>query len=64
VTIVEMIFSLQWRVGVRWSGEGDLLWWCRFNASFLAREKMRRDEALSEDETEAESSSWFNGKEV
>jgi hypothetical protein len=32
VTMVEMIFSYQWRVGVGRSDEGGLLWWCGFNA--------------------------------
>jgi hypothetical protein len=51
-------------VGVRRSGEGRLLWWCGFNASISAREGRQRDEALLEDEAEAASSSWFNGKEA
>jgi hypothetical protein len=51
-------------VGVRWFGEGDLLWWCKFNTSVLAREAMRWDEGLLEDEAKATSSSWFNGKEA
>jgi hypothetical protein len=44
-------------VGVRRSGEGSQWRWCRFNASILAREGRRCDEALSEDEVEIVSSS-------
>jgi hypothetical protein len=46
------------------SEDCGLLCWCRFNASVLAREGRRWDEALSEDEAEVASSSWFNGKEA
>jgi hypothetical protein len=42
--------------------EGSRWWWCGFNASISARERRRRDEALSEDETDAVSSSWLIGK--
>jgi hypothetical protein len=49
---------------VSWSGEGSLRRWCRFNASVLAREGKRQDEALLEDEVNAASSSWLNGKEA
>jgi hypothetical protein len=51
-------------VGVGWSGEGSLRWWCRFNASVLTRDGRRRDKALLEDEVEAASLSWLNVKEV
>jgi hypothetical protein len=51
-------------VGVGQFGEGSMLWWCRFNASVLAREGRRWDEALPKDEAEAASLSWFNGKEA
>jgi hypothetical protein len=44
-------------VGVGLYREGDQQWWCRFNASVLAREGRRRDEALLEDEAEAANSS-------
>jgi hypothetical protein len=49
-------------VGVGQFGEGGRRWWCGFNASILAREGMRRDEALLKDEAEAVSSSWLHGK--
>jgi hypothetical protein len=42
---------------VRRFGEDSLRRWCRFNASVLAREGRQRD-----DEAEATSSSWLNGK--
>jgi hypothetical protein len=51
-------------VGVGRSGEGGLLWWCRLNASILARGARRRDEALLKDEAEVASPSWFYGKEA
>jgi hypothetical protein len=51
-------------VEVRRSEEGSLWRWCVFNVSVSTREGRRRDKALSEDETEAASSSWFNGKEA
>jgi hypothetical protein len=44
--------------------DGSLWWWCRFNASVLAREWKRRDEELLEDEAELARSSWLNGKET
>jgi hypothetical protein len=44
-------------VGVERSEEGDLLWWCRFNALISARERSRWDEALLEDKVEAANSS-------
>jgi hypothetical protein len=40
-------------VRVERSEEGDLLWWCGFNASVLTWERRRRDEALLKDEAEA-----------
>jgi hypothetical protein len=49
-------------VGVEWFEEGGQRRWCGFNTSVSAREGRRRDEALSEDEAEAASSSWLNGK--
>jgi hypothetical protein len=64
VAKTEMIFVWQWRVGVRQSGKGGRRWWCRFNASILAREVRRRNKALSEDKVEAASSSWLHGKEA
>jgi hypothetical protein len=57
VVNIKMAFLWQWRVGVRLSEEGGRRWWSKFNASILAREGRRRDEALSEDEAEAVSSS-------
>jgi hypothetical protein len=39
------------------SEEDDRQRWCGFNASILTQEGRRRDEALSEDEPEAASSS-------
>jgi hypothetical protein len=51
-------------VGVGQSGEGSLQRWREFNASVLARDERQRDKALLEDEAEAASSSWLNGKEV
>jgi hypothetical protein len=51
-------------VGVGRFGEDGLLWWCRLNASILDQGARRRDEALSEDEADVASSSWFNGKEA
>jgi hypothetical protein len=51
-------------VGVGRSGEGGRRWWCGFNASVLTRDGRRWDELLSEDEVEAASSSWLNGKEA
>jgi hypothetical protein len=51
-------------VGVGQPVEGGRQRWCRFNASVLAREGRQWDEALSEDEAEAASSFWLNGKEV
>jgi hypothetical protein len=51
-------------VGVRWSGVGGRRRWCKFNASVLAWEESRRDEALPEDEAEVAISSWLNGKET
>jgi hypothetical protein len=51
-------------VGVERFEVGSIQWWCRFNASVLAREGRRQDKALSEDEAEAVSSSWLNGKEA
>jgi hypothetical protein len=51
-------------VGVKWSREGSLWQWCRFNALVSAQEERRRDKVLLEDEAEAASSSWLNGKEV
>jgi hypothetical protein len=44
--------------------KGSLGRWCGFNASVSAREGRQRDEALLEDEAEAVSSSWLNGKKV
>jgi hypothetical protein len=44
-------------VGVGLSGEGGQRRWYRFNASVLAREGRRRNEALPKDEAEAMSSS-------
>jgi hypothetical protein len=38
--------------------------WCRFNDSVSALEGRRWDEAVSEDEAEAASSSWLHGKEI
>jgi hypothetical protein len=61
---VEMIFLYQWRVRVRRSSEGGLVWSCVFNASVLVREGRRQDEALLEDKAEATSSFWFTGKEA
>jgi hypothetical protein len=43
---------------------GGRRWWCGFNASILAREGRRWDEALSKDEEEVASSSWLHGKEA
>jgi hypothetical protein len=51
-------------VEVGCSRVGGLQRWCRFNALVLAREGRQRDEALPEDEAEAASSSWLNGKEA
>jgi hypothetical protein len=51
-------------VGVGRSGEGDRRRWCVFNTPVLDREGMRWDEALSEDEVDAASSTWLHGKEV
>jgi hypothetical protein len=39
-------------VRVERSGKGGRRWRCGFNASALARERMRRDEALPKDEAE------------
>jgi hypothetical protein len=64
VTKVKMTFLYQWRIGVGRSGEGDRWWRCGFNASVLAREGRRRDEALPKDEAEAASSSWLNREEA
>jgi hypothetical protein len=58
VTKIEMIFfysGVGW--GVRRYGEGGMRWWCGFNASVLASEERRPDEALPEDEARAVSSS-------
>jgi hypothetical protein len=44
-------------VGVGWSEEGSLWWWCRFNISVSTQEGRRHGEALLEDEVEAVSSS-------
>jgi hypothetical protein len=41
------------------SEEGGCRWRCRFNASVLAREERRQDEALSKDEPETTRSSWL-----
>jgi hypothetical protein len=38
VANVDMNFLEQWRVRVGQFGEGGQWWWCRFNASILARE--------------------------
>jgi hypothetical protein len=46
------------------SEEGSVWRWCGFNASVLARDGRRRDKALPEDEAEAGSLSWLNGKEA
>jgi hypothetical protein len=51
-------------VGVKRSEKGSMRWWCEFNASVLAQEGRRRDKVLPEDEVEATSSSWLNGKEA
>jgi hypothetical protein len=51
-------------MGVGRSEAGGRWWWCRFNASISAQEGRRRNEALSEDEAEAASSSWLNWKEA
>jgi hypothetical protein len=45
------------------SEEDDRQRWCGFNASILTQEGRRRDEALSEDEPEAASSSWLHREE-
>jgi hypothetical protein len=47
---------------LRRSGNSGRRWWCGFNASVLAREGRRRDEALTKNEAEAASSSWLNGR--
>jgi hypothetical protein len=47
-------------VRVRQFREGGRRRWYVFNASVLAREGRRHDEALSKDEVEAASSSWLN----
>jgi hypothetical protein len=39
-----------------------MLWWYGFNVLVSAQEGRQRDEALSKDEVDATSSSWFNGK--
>jgi hypothetical protein len=51
-------------VGVGQSEKGGQRRWSRFNASVLAREGRRWDEALSEDEAKAASLSWLHGKKV
>jgi hypothetical protein len=51
-------------VGDGRSEEGGQRSWCEFNASILAREGRRRDEALPKDKTEAVRSSWLNEKEA
>jgi hypothetical protein len=51
-------------VGVGLSREGGRRWWYGFNASVLAREGRRHNEALLEDEAEAVSLSWLHEKEV
>jgi hypothetical protein len=51
-------------VGVERFREGDWRRWCGFNASVSAREGRRQDKVLPEDEAEAVSSSWLNGKEA
>jgi hypothetical protein len=51
-------------VGVRQSEEGDQQWWCGLNASVSAREGRRCNKVLPEDEANAASSSWLNGKEA
>jgi hypothetical protein len=51
-------------VRVRRSGEGGRRRWCGFNTLVLVREARRWDEALSEDEAEAASSSWLLEKEA
>jgi hypothetical protein len=51
-------------VGVGRSREGSLRRWCEFNALVSAQEGRRWDKALPNDEVEAASSTWLNGKEV
>jgi hypothetical protein len=51
-------------VGVGLSKKGGWWWWCRFNVLVSAQPGRERDEALSENEVEAASSSWLYGKEA